>query len=235
MSQREIITLQFGTQSNFVGSHFWNLQNPNADYQVTKPATRGVQTIPGATTSKIGQSNAENIDECVLFRSGSTENGVNTKSPRLLLFDIKDNLGPLRQDGYQYYQSIYRNPYEECIQPVWKGAVECFNSSSVQSEVSSEPLGTYWSDYLRCPLHPKTVYPVHTMGGSFDAFGEGSVIYNESGKVQAQEALDAVRYFLEECDSPQGFQCSVDMNSGFSGYATQMMTELRDAYVRFQN
>lgn len=38
MSGREILTLQFGHHSNFVGAHLWNLQESSFDYNADKPS-----------------------------------------------------------------------------------------------------------------------------------------------------------------------------------------------------
>jgi hypothetical protein len=36
-----------------------------------------------------------------------------------------------------------------------------------------------------------------------------------------EEALDRFRHFAEECDYLQGVQATVDINSGWTGFATQ--------------
>lgn len=38
MSGREILTLQFGHYSNFVGTHLWNIQEFTFDYNSDRPS-----------------------------------------------------------------------------------------------------------------------------------------------------------------------------------------------------
>ncbi|MBN3292757.1 MSTO1 protein, partial [Polypterus senegalus] len=69
---REVITLQLGHYANFVGSHWWNLQDASLCYDAS----------PEETPSEIFSD--------VLFRVGQTHSGQTTYTPRLIAFDLKD-------------------------------------------------------------------------------------------------------------------------------------------------
>lgn len=78
MCTREILTLQFGHYTNYVGSHFWNIQELSFDYTGT------VKT------------------ECnhdILYREGQSSSSEVTYTPRLLLADLKGSLKTLPATG----------------------------------------------------------------------------------------------------------------------------------------
>lgn len=47
-----------------------------------------------------------------------------------------------------------------------------------------------------------------------------------------EEVLDRVRWFLEECDQPDGIHLLVEANSGWSGVGSTMLALLRDEYEK---
>jgi hypothetical protein len=47
-----------------------------------------------------------------------------------------------------------------------------------------------------------------------------------------EEVLDRVRWFLEECDAPDGIHMLVEANSGWSGVGTTLLSLLRDEYEK---
>lgn len=149
MSTREILTLQFGHYSNYVGSHFWNIQELGFDY------TGAVKT------------------ECnhdILYREGQTANGEVTYTPRLLLCDLKGSLktlpssGGLPDDlGYQYEDDILwdgvvkieepaatKNKYLEDIDTAGP-SVTASKQYDLDNSVNT------WTDFLYPRLHPRSV------------------------------------------------------------------------------
>lgn len=82
---REIVTLQVGHYANFVGTHWWNIQNASFIYDPsTKPAE------------------SKEINSDVLFREGQNLMGDVTYTPRLIAFDLKGSLNTLKQSGTLY-------------------------------------------------------------------------------------------------------------------------------------
>jgi len=82
MSTREIVTLQFGDYANYVGTHFWNLQESSFCYS------------SNGTISE--------LDPDVMFREGKTTFEITTFTPRLILVDVKESLGSLPACGMLY-------------------------------------------------------------------------------------------------------------------------------------
>ncbi|XKL67243.1 hypothetical protein PGB90_010663 [Kerria lacca] len=82
MSQNEIITFQFWNYPNFIGTHWWNLQENSFVY-----------------TSDVSPE----INFDVLFREGLNYRKEVTYTPRLLLTDLKDSFGVhhLQASGFE--------------------------------------------------------------------------------------------------------------------------------------
>ena len=82
-----MITIQCGNYSNYLGSHFWNLQESGFVYQ------------QGQTSQR---DEILEIDHDVLYREGKTLNKELTFTPRLISVDLKGSLGSLPECGELY-------------------------------------------------------------------------------------------------------------------------------------
>ncbi|NXJ70398.1 MSTO1 protein, partial [Rostratula benghalensis] len=90
-----------------------------------------------------------------------------------------------------------------------------------------------WSDYLRLPLHPKSLYIIRQYMhdgdcGCLEAFGQGESLLQDPGCVEELE--DRLHFYVEECDYLQGFQVLCDLHSGFSGVGAKVTELLCDEY-----
>lgn len=235
---REVVTLQFGHYSNFVGTHWLNIQESSFCYDPSS-------------------SLLQEVNHDVLFREGLTLRGEQTYTPRLLIFDLKGSLGNLPKYGTLYETPSYTN------QAQWSGDIsvhECepepknefqmdleaelnefetvandnrtrdqtavigngiFDRPSISSfsEEDKRPLReklydldqviSVWSDFLGTSLHPKSIQLIKDFvhGGNtnpFDVFGYGQGV--AKGEHFYDEFESNLHFFVEECDSLQGFQ-----------------------------
>lgn len=235
-STREVITLQFGHYSNFVGTHWWNIQESSFCYD------------PSASFQ-------QEINHDVLFREGLTLHGDQTFTPRLLMFDLKGSLKALPRYGTLYHRTP-SNSYE----PVWSGKISVHeadpepknefqmdleagepeaetahaitdnrtldhdngtldrDSSSGFTEDNKNPREKYynldedisvWSDFLGTCLHPKSIQLVRDF-----VHEESANPFNVFGYGQGimkdehfyDEFENNLHFFVEECDRLQGFQ-----------------------------
>jgi len=110
---RAVITLQFGNYSNYVGSHFWNIQEAGFVYSYGTEAAY----VP-------------EISNDVLFREGMSgldrNNSQPTYTPRLVSVDLKGALGclPLYGDLYNDdLSSIVRMNKSDSV-PIWSGEIK---------------------------------------------------------------------------------------------------------------
>ena len=102
---REIITFQFGNYSNFIGAHFWNIQSSQFVY-----STDSGRPVP-------------NVNHDVLFREGLDSMNRTTFTPRMLLFDFKDNVNVLQMANKTHSSDSGQ---------LWSGGLEVFESQKAE-------------------------------------------------------------------------------------------------------
>ncbi|RUS22359.1 hypothetical protein BC937DRAFT_89557 [Endogone sp. FLAS-F59071] len=122
----EIVTLQLGQFSNFVGAHFWNAQVPRLLGSLLR------LDLPCRWSSQdayfmYGEGAPEpEIAHDVLFRSGVTQRGIETYTPRLLVYDLK---GALRLRGFgslKRFNKLFENKPDDAIESTWDHNVQQF-------------------------------------------------------------------------------------------------------------
>ncbi|KAK3913705.1 Protein misato [Frankliniella fusca] len=231
---REILTIQLGSYSNYVGSHWWNLQEAGFSY-AGKPS---------------------DINHDVLFREGINSQNQVTFTPRLLLVDLKGSLHHLRIEGELYDVPVpdvneapwptdkvqvevapERKEKNEFLKDVEAGAA----SSVGGGDGSPQPGKVYnldkdvktWSDFLVSRFHPRTVfvtneYEHNSSEQPFDIYNYGTNLY-KNGDFE-DEFTDRIRNYLEECENAQGFQVLYDGTDGFGGIASSLSEYLADEY-----
>ncbi|XP_072050730.1 protein misato homolog 1-like [Amphiura filiformis] len=215
---REVITLQCGHYSNFVGTHIWNIQESSFCYE----------PIPGSSPSK-------QIDHDVLYREGLTIAGTPTYTPRLIAWDLKGSLNTLRAEGVLYNDVPVQ---EEDIK--WEGDVTLHKgtpphknefladldaqdellytqASSKEEDQSSQDTDTMeteenpadaaekkeqkpkkmyyldesvvvWSDYLYGHMHPKTVSVIREF--SHDSDVEPFELYTQGKTLMQKPSME---------------------------------------------
>ncbi|XP_028288053.1 protein misato homolog 1 isoform X3 [Parambassis ranga] len=245
---REVVTLQLGHYSNFVGTHWWNLQDASLSYDPESPPCE--------------------VQSDVVFREGQTLGGHVTYTPRLIAMDLKGSLRTLRQQGSLYESGKdtsavtwegsvmmheesppVKNSFLEDLDKLDKGEIlaeadfspqpQCLGSVNVdtvnnhlariQKSYRLEGSVKVWSDFLRIHLHPRTISVVHPDGVSnrLEAFGQGDSLLQGS---VLEELEDKLHFFVEECDYLQGFQVLCDLADGFAGLGSKVTEMLHDSY-----
>uniref|UniRef100_A0AAY4D547 Protein misato homolog 1 n=1 Tax=Denticeps clupeoides TaxID=299321 RepID=A0AAY4D547_9TELE len=228
---REVVTLQLGHYSNFVGTHWWNLQDASLCYEPDSP--------PG------------DLQSDVLFREGVTLGGQVTYTPRLIAMDLKGSLHTLRQDGSLYESGkdsgaltwYVWTPSVNIAATVhvaggWRGiyavTMETVNRSLERAQKMYKLEGSVrvWSDFLRLHLHPRTISVINQYNHDgeshrLEAFSQGEALCQGS---VVEELEDRLHFFVEECDYLQGFQVFCDLTDGFSGLGSRVTELLRDSY-----
>ncbi|XP_047460543.1 protein misato homolog 1 isoform X2 [Mugil cephalus] len=251
---REVVTLQLGHYSNFVGTHWWNLQDASLSYDAESP---------------LGE-----IQSDVVFREGETLGGHVTYTPRLIAMDLKGSLRTLRKEGSLYdagkdtsavtwegslmmhkESPPEKNSFLEDLDKFDNGEilaeVDFSSSSKPQCSAASVSVDTVnsrldriqrgyrlegsvevWSDFLRIHLHPRTIsvihqYNHHGEADRLEAFGQGESLLQGS---VLEELEDRLHFFVEECDYLQGFQVFCDLADGFAGLGSKVTEMLQDSY-----
>ncbi|MBN3302388.1 MSTO1 protein, partial [Amia calva] len=257
---REVVTLQLGHYSNFVGTHWWNLQDASLSYDPD----------PNAPPTELRSD--------VLYREGVTLGGQTTYTPRLIAMDLKGSLSSLRQEGSLYETGKEGNSFtwegelmthretpptkntflqdldrldrdRETVSRTDTGlvfdipavpsagsvAMETVNVSleRAQKRYRLEGSVRVWSDFLRVHLHPRTL----TIINQYNHEGESSRLeaFGQGEALCSSAALqedleDRLHFFVEECDYLQGFQVLCDLQDGFSGLGSGVTELLHDSY-----
>ncbi|GER43734.1 misato-like protein [Striga asiatica] len=90
----------------------------------------------------------------------------------------------------------------------------------------------YWTDFSKVHYHPQSIYELSGLWSDvqdFNNYGIGREAF--SGGLRADEISERLRFFVEECDLPQGFQFIVDDSGGFSGVAAEFLENISDEYT----
>ncbi|GJQ80833.1 hypothetical protein Trydic_g9419 [Trypoxylus dichotomus] len=226
MTTREICTLQFGHYSNFIGAHWWNLQEFSFSFT---------------------PEDHSEINNSVLYREGQTLQGHSTYTPRLLLADLKGSLNSLAEHGELYdipsSSKSTEIPWHDDLVEVKEN--DKIAKSEFMKDLDSEPSKIekkkynfedtvkVWSDCLYTRFHPKTIniireYEHNNHNKGFDVFTQGKELW-QTQQFQ-DDFVDKIRNFAEECNNIQGFHVVLDVNNGFSGLGCDCIEYLHDEY-----
>ncbi|KAI8329579.1 tubulin domain-containing protein [Blakeslea trispora] len=227
---REIITLQLGSIANHVGTHFWNAQE-----EYFSRSTEG-----------------DEIDHQVLYRQGETANGQATYAPRTLIYDLKGGFGSM-----QKYNKLFGGDLADDPDVLWEQGIHRINRTlskskyqqeldrmETENDVQMDPhvldqlddSVNNWSDYNRIYYHPRSINPIvtHQMDNDltpFDNYTIGRQAYVENEK-ETEIFEENFRFFVEECDSLQGFQILTDVDDGFGGFTEGLLHNIRDEFAK---
>ncbi|KAI0014135.1 tubulin domain-containing protein [Xylariaceae sp. FL0662B] len=217
---REIITLQLGQQSNYLGTHFWNTQESYFTY---------------------GADEESPIDHDVHFRPGIGADGSDTFMPRTVIYDLKGGFGTLRKINALYEIE------DTAPTSLWPGQTVVQRQPPIEASAYQESLDTgqappelttntvrYWSDFNRVFFHPKSLiqlseYDLNSTIRPFEKWHMGDELFASLDK--EHDLLDRdLRPFVEEADQMQGVQIMTGIDDAWGGFAAKYMERLRDEY-----
>ncbi|ORZ01731.1 tubulin domain-domain-containing protein [Syncephalastrum racemosum] len=226
---REVITLQFGTLANYVGTHFWNTQEAYFTYGDEQTDTRS-------------------IEHDVLYRAGMTATGTETYTPRALVYDLKGGFGSL-----QKYNRLFNTNNESSVSSTWDQGTNTVVAPQYPKHAYQEHLDQLetdpnadhqiddasiqtWSDYNRIYYHPRSMNTITTHHkedtiAPFDTYTVGRQSYEDFDR--EEETFDgAFRFFAEDCDNLQGFQVLTSIDDAFGGFTEGYLNALREEYPK---
>lgn len=197
MSTHEIITLQFGNYSNFVGTHYWNFHHKRLlEFENSTEDNRSYVTK--------------------LFRESQSSRSCFV--PRAIVFDIKSKLSSLKQDGSfgdtnEIAKEVLNNNSNAVIfdEPVIEKNqfVKQIQSGEVDPdanfECNFESEVKTWTDFMSYEFDSHTVQllsETYKDGEDFSFFGIGQDEY----KQLEDDFEDNLHFWAEECDYLEGFQ-----------------------------
>ncbi|KAI8634796.1 tubulin domain-containing protein [Xylariaceae sp. FL1651] len=218
---REIITLQFGQQSNYVGTHFWNTQESYFTY---------------------GADEESPVDHDVHFRPGLGADGTETFMPRTVIYDLKGGFGTLKRLNALY--DINNDPASSSL---WPGQAVVHRQQPIEASAYQNSLDTgqappelntstvrYWSDFNRVFFHPRSIiqlneYELNSSLMPFEKWHMGEELFATLDK--EHDLLDRdMRPFVEEADQMQGVQIMSGIDDAWGGFAAKYVERIRDEY-----
>ena len=230
-----IITLQVGHYSNFIGTHWWNIQHSSHRKQ----------------SGKLGQDEDKEINHGLLLREDiESGTGKIKYTPRLVCIDLKGSLKALKEDGsFEKNEKISERQKNSTNDEVmvdndiapsnlsihqtdaikrvdifkesvalhannYHGRENVTQHNNIQfnhNYFSLDNVVEVWSDFLGNEYHNKSVlllddYWYNPDSCSFSSFGQG--FSADTNHKFWDSWKDSMRFFAEECDSLQGFQVS---------------------------
>lgn len=219
---REIITLQLGQQSNYLGTHFWNTQESYFTY---------------------GEDEESPVDHDVHFRQGLGADGTETYMPRTVIYDLKGGFGSMKKTN-----ALYEIDDDNAApQGLWSGKTVVTKQQPIEPSAYQQSLeiGTsppalttssvrYWSDFNRVFYHPKSIiqlneYELNSTLMPFEKWAMGEELFSSLGKDHDIVDRD-LRPFVEEADQMQGIQVMTGIDDAWGGFAAKYIERLRDEY-----
>ncbi|KAI8085008.1 tubulin domain-containing protein [Halteromyces radiatus] len=224
---REILTLQLGPTASYIGTHFWNTQEAYFNY---------------------GDSDLEpEFEHDVLFRAGISSLGVETYTPRALIYDLKGGFGSLQKynklysgvdTGVEWDQGvntisseIEKHPYQQQLELLEEG-----RTTLTDAVPQLDQTVTTWSDFNRVYYHPRALNSIATHQADdplspFDTYTIGRQAYADNEK-EADIFENAFRNMVEECDQLQGFQLFAGVDDAFGGFTEELLNNIRDEFSK---
>ena len=199
---KEVLTIQAGPYANWVGAHFWNMQ-------VEDP-----EEGAGAGEHKDGQEGGRRRSK-VLTEAGT---------PRLLLFDMAQEIDPFRGPYHQHnqpHQPPSARELEKAQEALpWDGAIEVHHlappSTRPRQQPSTQAQGNApSSSFFQIP----DCWSAAWRGAPLDVT-RNCVVVQEYEDDSANEASggwgpgrggDQLHRLLEDCDAPQGLHLLLDL------------------------
>jgi len=232
----EVITLQFGNASNYVGSHYFNVREEA--YHRASSDTECAKDVA--------------FDRA--FRLRESKGGM-TYVPRLVLVDRRGSLGSTSLSFLSGESGGAPDTAKMAAEAMWtEDRVEverspappkstfvryledrAEGSSGTTSELPDlrkldDEVGQ-WTDFSAITFHPRSIHQLHRFQHDIHDFLDESDARSVLGRVEeGDELLDRIRYFAEDCDGLQGFQILVDTADAFQFLARDTLEDLQDDY-----
>ncbi|KIK50577.1 hypothetical protein GYMLUDRAFT_182599 [Collybiopsis luxurians FD-317 M1] len=216
---REILYIQAGNVSNYIGTHFWNTQESYFTYADEEDSL---------------------VNHDISFREGPSFKGDPTYNPRLIAFDHKGNFGALAKTN-----NLAGNE-QLASKPLWNGSITEYEQEPIEPHVYQTHLEAedstfsadasairYWSDFNRVFYTPRTIQMVPDVPDWRNSEGDWSLGQEIFERLDDETELmeGSVRLFLEECNSFQGLQLTTD-TSTFGSFSYSFLMAFHDELSR---
>lgn len=225
---KEVVTIQIGTNANYVGAHFWNLQD---EYLATPVHNRDIS--PAALLSELSPNNrayasgvrytprVQVIDSSGAFGALSTQAGIVRPSRS------ESQIASAWDGSCQVIERETVHPSQYVRHTLEHGDDEAMSSSCRTDNSRYPPVDDikYWTDYSNVPLHPRSSFElpgIHHEVSNMQYFVSGEQI----AKPLLEDMFRDLRHFVEECDSLGGLNVITNADDAFSGICSAYLEHL---------
>ncbi|KAF2816683.1 protein DML1 [Mytilinidion resinicola] len=220
----EIVTLQFGQEANYLGTHFWNAQESYFTYPPEEESP---------------------VNHDIHFRPGIAPDGSETFTPRALVYDLKGSFGSLKKVNALYEvedegpvggRGVWSSPpIIRHAPPIPPSPYQVHLDAGLPPPPLTAASVRYWSDYARVYYHPKSLVQLSEFDvgdATHRAWEKWDVGADLFGTLDREEDLldRDLRPFIEECDSLQGLQILTSVTDAWGGWTARWTERLRDEF-----
>ncbi|KAJ8572826.1 hypothetical protein K7X08_009337 [Anisodus acutangulus] len=177
------------------------------------------------------------LDMDVLYRTGETQQGLLTYTPRMVSVNFQGSLGSVSSRGSLYNQI----PTKSLDVMTWKGKVTTHASEPLRRNLFLQSLSEEEQESLckandldnvnnnsQAEIQDKDIVECLENIQDFNNYGLGKEAF--CGHQHGEEIDDRLRFFIEECDHIPEIQCIVDDSGGFSGLSAMFLESIADEY-----
>lgn len=235
---KQLVTVQVGTYSNYLGAHFWNLQDeylatpahlrelsPNVLFREVRPSSRayasGLRYAPRVQVIDSGGAfGALSHDAGVVLSKHISKSNLPVSSwhGKEQQF-MHDPIAPS-----SYIQQLQEEEAEQLdhLPPSGNPSVAPVRDTGLEHRVN------YWSDFLKVRLHSRTCFKipaVHHQVSNIKHFQTGTDLATSS---LLDDMYDDLRFFIEESDSFGGINVLSNADDAFSGLTASYMSYIME-------
>lgn len=241
---RELIFIQAGPASNWIGAHFWNLQenflfqkpddsvfnipslfrlNEKSETAKARPRLVAIDTLGG-----IRSPHAETVPTMPQSVSVAWNGDVQT----IMQEDKPQPKAQNTSTSHSNGSDSKCRYWTDCLTPTtrrrWKGEETV---SIIKDFLDS----SYPADVLASPSNPTKKLQENESNSEspsqLASFTQGRELYRPNGEV-FEEFEEYFHRLCEECDRPSGFSLLVDSDSGFSGVGLRLGEYLSEEFAK---
>ncbi|KAJ3025317.1 UNVERIFIED_CONTAM: Protein misato 1 [Siphonaria sp. JEL0065] len=237
---KEIVTLQLGHSASFVGTHLWNALS-NKDISDPSQVDSNVLIRSGFDAERGVATYAPRLVIVDLKGSLGTLKKINQlyedAEAQADAASWNGKVDVRRQDllPKNDYLNYLETEEEEDVPSSVSGSKKAASGTPKPQKQFSRVLDSavhVWSDFNSMFYHPRTVvelpYSHNDSVAPFAIFNQGSDLWTSDHGLQDDILENRIRFFLEECDNPQGIQVLADVSTAFSGFTASCLESLRE-------
>uniref|UniRef100_A0A023EYZ9 Putative misato shows similarity with tubulin/ftsz family of gtp n=1 Tax=Triatoma infestans TaxID=30076 RepID=A0A023EYZ9_TRIIF len=228
--ENEIISLHLGNFANFIGTHYFNIQEAGFSYNK--------QFLPDINPNRLFRC-SENLltGELISYTPRAILVDDHFNQNKIIVPKSCDNLEDLDENtiNFEIENIVNKDLLNKEINPfladLKKNKVQSGSSNSnflFKSHYDLENI-EHWSEFMKVNLHKNSKISTNNELSNLSSYYHDGV-YQTKLHTFWDQIEDSIRYFAEECHNFQGFQILTEGNTAYAGIANSVLSHLKDEY-----